>query len=147
MKPARTALLFPVLLVSITLGSIACGSADPVQTGSTTPATVLSTAAPIAGSEEDATVSTVNPDENDPPAAGQPANDFDLSPNVELADVTAAIVGMTVPEAEQWADDNNMSIRTVRLEGEFLAVTMDMRPNRINVAVADETIVDVDGLG
>ncbi|MCP4523336.1 MAG: hypothetical protein GY828_03890 [Candidatus Gracilibacteria bacterium] len=51
-------------------------------------------------------------------------------------------VGMSVENAKKLAINNNTTLRVVILDGEYLPVTEDYRPGRINAEVTDNIIID-----
>lgn len=53
-------------------------------------------------------------------------------------------VGLSVEEAMDLADSQGDTFRVVQEDGEFMAVTMDFRPGRINATVEDGLVVSVD---
>jgi hypothetical protein len=57
------------------------------------------------------------------------------------------VVGMEVDAAESTLTELGYQMRIVRLDGEDLAVTMDYREDRVNVAVEDDVVVAVEGIG
>lgn len=60
---------------------------------------------------------------------------------------TARLVGLSVAEGEALAERHDCTIRISELDGEPQAGTGDYQTNRVNVAVADEQITRVDGVG
>ena len=57
------------------------------------------------------------------------------------------LVGETLDEATAIAEASAMTIRVVEEDGQMLPATRDLRPNRINVAVADGVVTKVVNLG
>ena len=57
------------------------------------------------------------------------------------------VVGETLDEATAIAEASAMTIRVVEEDGQMLPATRDLRPNRINVAVADGVVTEVVNLG
>ena len=53
------------------------------------------------------------------------------------------LVGLTEEEATAEAEERGWILRVVRRDGEDLAVTMDFRPNRVNVEVTDGEVTAV----
>lgn len=64
-----------------------------------------------------------------PPQQEEP--DFDLT----------EIIGEDFDDAEEWATENGNTLRPIVIDGEPLAVTLDYREERINVAVEDDEVV------
>lgn len=62
-------------------------------------------------------------------------------------DAITDLVGLDLATAEAWAAGNGYLVRVVAQDGEELAVTMDHDPDRINVAVVGQQVVEVRGLG
>lgn len=54
----------------------------------------------------------------------------------ELSDVE----GKSLDEVEDWADENDMTVRVVMEDGQPNAMTMDYRTDRVNVQVEDGTV-------
>lgn len=100
----------------------ACGDDD--DSGSTTTTT-----------EAETTV----PDTTEP----APTETAPLELTYDLEEVTETLVGMTIEDAEALAAENDWIIRQVRVDGEDRPMTMDLRYNRINVAVDDGVITEV----
>ena len=50
---------------------------------------------------------------------------------------TEAVVGLTVDEATAWATAHQYTVRVVSVDGTQQPVTMDMRPDRINLVAAN----------
>lgn len=66
----------------------------------------------------------------------QKAPDFDL----------ANVVGEDFDDAEEWAKGEGMTVRPIVIDGEPLAVTLDYRKERINVAVEDDEVIAYCGM-
>lgn len=84
------------------------------------------------------------------PGADQPDPDRDLSalrcqsaPR-ETLDATR-LEGLPYPEAEERAEARGCSTRIVEEDGEALAVTDDLRPDRVNVAVESGEVTAIIG--
>lgn len=77
------------------------------------------------------------------PAVETVPNEFTF----DLDEVTETLVGMTVEDAEALAEENDWIIRQLKIDGEDQMATMDLRDNRINVAVEDGVITEVLGGG
>lgn len=86
---------------------------------------------------ENGLVTDYDVETSDPVATGP-----DTEQNSEI-DQSAyeVVIGMTVTDAEAWAEANNVPFRIGMLDGEALAVTMDFRPGRITAAVENDVIV------
>lgn len=52
-----------------------------------------------------------------------------------------AMIGMTIDEAEFYANANNIMFRVVEIDGEQQLVTEDYRPGRINASVENDVVV------
>lgn len=78
---------------------------------------------------------------NDDPSAvvctGPPQGTFDAT----------AIVGDPLSTAEEAAESEGCQIRVAVRDGESLALTQDFRPDRVNVAVEDETVTEIVDIG
>lgn len=57
------------------------------------------------------------------------------------------LTGLTVDEATRVAEQSGWSVRVVREDGVDLAVTMDFRENRMNVAVVDGLVTELVSIG
>ena len=57
------------------------------------------------------------------------------------------LVGLSEAEAQDAAEAEGWTLRVARRDGEDLAVTEDFSPTRVNVAVADGTVVQILWLG
>jgi hypothetical protein len=66
-------------------------------------------------------------------------------PTVETA--TPVLVGLTEDEATEAAEALGWEVRVIRIDGEDQAMTMDLRPNRVNVAVEDGEVTEVLQIG
>ena len=51
-------------------------------------------------------------------------------------------VGLSVTDAENLANQNNIPFRIVEQDGEYYAVTADYRPGRINAVVNDDVVTE-----
>ena len=87
------------------------------------------------------------------PDPGQPVVDppfiEDPFDGLGLEDVSDALVGLTLSEAEELIYENGWSwiLRAVRVDGEDLPTTADYQPNRVNIATESGEIVDVLSFG
>jgi hypothetical protein len=59
----------------------------------------------------------------------------------------AVLVGLTLDEATKVAEGNGWTVRVAVLDGELQIGTMDLQPNRVNVAVEAGTVTAVDSIG
>lgn len=57
------------------------------------------------------------------------------------------ILGRSTTEAEALAKENGCTVRIVAEDGEERPQTMDLRTERINVVVQDDTVVELRGIG
>lgn len=80
------------------------------------------------------------PTESTPPTDVLPAE-------VDQAIATDLLVGLPIDEATKVAEENGWIVRVSTLDGEGQAVTDDLRPNRVNVAVTDGIVTGVDSIG
>jgi hypothetical protein len=59
----------------------------------------------------------------------------------------SSLVGLCLDDAIATAEANGLTVRVVRQDGEDLAVTADLQPQRVNVVVVDDVVTEVQGLG
>lgn len=59
----------------------------------------------------------------------------------ETTAVAESVVGMSLDDAQQAAEDAELTLRVVSTDGEAAAVTQDYRTDRINVEVVDDEVV------
>jgi hypothetical protein len=59
---------------------------------------------------------------------------------------TRRLIGRTLPEAHRVAQRHDCSVRVVKRNGEYLVVTADYLPNRINVGVRHRTVTSIQGV-
>ena len=106
-------------------------------------AIVLSVGAAACGSDDDDTIASLPPaaEANSFPPPSEPVD----APTVEAA--AELLVGLPEADAEAAARDAGWEFRVSRRDGEDLAVTADLRPNRVNVEVTDEVVTDVLSIG
>jgi hypothetical protein len=64
-----------------------------------------------------------------------------------IAQAGPVLIGLTLDEATKVAEMNGWTIRVAMLDGEVQAGTMDLQPNRVNVAVEAGTVTSVDSIG
>jgi hypothetical protein len=60
---------------------------------------------------------------------------------------TSELVGLSEAAAEARAKQDGCTIRVVERDGEPLPATMDFSPDRVNVAVTDDEVTAVKGVG
>lgn len=130
-----------LLGAGLALALPACGddepesSAPPAATSPDTP-----TSSPPAEPPKGPTTVPELPDNDDPSAV------ICTAPPEGVFDATS-IVGKSESAATTAAEEQGCSIRVVERDGRALAVTEDFRPDRVNVAVEDETVTKVLSLG
>jgi len=61
----------------------------------------------------------------------------------DINDFAGTLVGMSVDDAEAATTEAGFEFRVVSVDGEERPVTMDYRPDRVNVAVEDDKVVRV----
>lgn len=142
------ALPLAALVVAITLAAAACGDDSPDASSDTTeapettlaPETTDGTETTEAGGDTTEAPGTTDGTETtvEAPQAGD-------EPTVETA--TPVLVGLTEDEAAEAADALGWEVRVIRRDGEDLAMTMDLRPNRVNVEVTDGEVTEVLQIG
>lgn len=76
-----------------------------------------------------------------------PGGDLPLPTEVSLDEAIALLTGLAEPEALDAAAAAGWTVRTVRLDGEDLAVTMDYSPTRVNVAIEGGIVTEVVSIG
>lgn len=57
------------------------------------------------------------------------------------------VVGLTLEEALKAAEAQGCAVRETVRDGEALPATLDLRPDRVNVATEDGVVTRIDGLG
>lgn len=126
-----------LLLLSVFLAAVAlsaCGS-DAAGSGDDTAADIV----PPSIEPTDPTIpSDDDTDTTEPPS--QPADDLPI-PGSSLT--TAAFVGLTEADAAALAEQNGLPWRTVRIDDEHLAVTMDFSESRLNFGLDDGVVTEV----
>jgi hypothetical protein len=60
----------------------------------------------------------------------------------ETEEFAATLVGTSAEEAEAAADAAGVTYRVVMVDGEPRAVTLDYRPDRVNVAIEDDVVTE-----
>ena len=91
---------------------------------------------------------TTVPETSDPESAAPPSSapgDCAEEPTEETAD--ELLVGLTEDEATEAAEACGWILRVVRRDGEDLPMTMDLRPNRVNVEVTDGEVTAIVSTG
>ena len=73
-----------------------------------------------------------------------PGTDFEM---VDQQAANDALVGLPLDEATKVAEELGWEVRVSTLDGVSQALTMDLRSNRVNVAVADGVVTGVDSVG
>lgn len=136
-----------LLAAAITLGASGCGNDGPDSTiGSAPPSTAPSdtdaagstesgdTSAPTEGSDQAG--STGTPDTAESGGSTEPGGSQPIEePTVDAA--TDLLVGLNEEEATAAAEEQGWTLRVARRDDEDLAMTMDLRPNRVNVEITD----------
>ncbi|NCP67655.1 DUF4377 domain-containing protein [bacterium] len=61
---------------------------------------------------------------------------------IEVMPITPDYVGLSVEQAMELAETNGVPFRVTMRDGEFLPITMDYRPGRINASVEGDIVVD-----
>ena len=119
----------------------ACGDEEPVEPDPPPAASPdTPTSSPPAEPPKGPTTVPELPDNDDPSAV------ICTAPPEGLFDATS-IVGKSESAATRAAEEQGCSVRVVERDGRALAVTEDVRPDRINVAVEDETVIEILSLG
>lgn len=66
----------------------------------------------------------------------------ELEPTEETLELKNAVVmGVTLEEAQAYAEDNNVDFRIGSLDGDMRLVTMDHRPGRITVEIENNIVI------
>lgn len=89
---------------------------------------------------------TVVPDTAAPVETIAPADTVAPSPELTV-DQVDGLVGLSLDEATKVAEENGWTVRVAVLDGEVQAGTMDLQPNRVNVAVEAGVVTSVDSVG
>lgn len=120
--------------------STAPASSAPESTVGAEDTTIPGTTEPSGTSDADGTsgetVGTTGPTESSGPAE---------EPTIESAG--DLVIGLSEDEAEEALDDRGWTLRVTRRDGEDLPVTMDLRPDRVNVEVVDGEVTEVLDIG
>ena len=88
------------------------------------------------GSDDDATsdsVGTVEP--------SSPNDDDDRCLSADQGEPADEYVGLDEAAAEDLAESQDLTLRVVGRDGECMAITMDLREDRVNVEIVDGTVV------
>jgi hypothetical protein len=64
-----------------------------------------------------------------------------------IAQAGPVLIGLTLDQATKVAEMNGWTVRVAVLDGEVQAGTMDLQPNRVNVAVEAGTVTSIDSIG
>lgn len=130
------------VLTIVALSSIvvACGNDGPGSATSAPSSEAPITEAPI--TEAPATESpATSPDEATAPESTSPEE----LPTEESA--SALLVGKSEDDAQAAADDAGWGFRVARRDGEDLALTMDLREDRVNVEITDDVVSAIVSIG
>ena len=132
------------VIAALAAGVGGCGNDSPATTVPET--TVSTTTLP-----ESTVPATMPPESTAPPASAPEATPPQgSSPDSSLPTVSSAsavLVGLTQAQAEEAAADHGWTIRVIRLDGQDRPMTMDYRPDRVNVAVTDGNVTAVISTG
>ena len=63
--------------------------------------------------------------------------------SVEGDETSESYVGLTLDEAQNLAAETDRDFRVVSIDGEPQAITMDLRPGRINASLQNDIVVDI----
>jgi hypothetical protein len=164
-----------LLAVAAVISLAACGDDDEEPTATElTPATVAAaatepmaaatepadTAEPMAETTEPAATTEPMAETTEPAATTEPTPiatgpvmsmpegslPLDEIPGLQMA-AEELLVGQTESGAEQAATAEGWGFRVVRRDGENLPMTMDYRPDRVNVAVEDDVVTEIVSIG
>ena len=137
----RRPLTIAVLTAAIVTTTAACGDDDNAATETTNVVTAES--GPDTTEPSTTAPDTTAPDSSAPPSSG--AADCADEPTEESAD--ELLVGLTEDEATAAAEACGWILRVVRRDGADLPVTLDFRPNRVNVEVTDGEVTAIVNTG
>jgi hypothetical protein len=151
MKPHRS-LPAVALTAAFALGLAACSDDDNASPETTE--VEVAASPPVAETTEpepdttDAAAATTQPggtapNTSEPPTSGP--SECAEEPTTETA--TDLLVGLSEEDATAAAEACGWILRVVRVDGEDRPVTMDLRPNRVNVEVADGEVTAVLNIG
>jgi hypothetical protein len=142
-RPLTMALLTAAIMAT----AAACGDDDNATTDTTNVVTAESTEPETNvpdSTEPSATApDTTTPDGSAPPSSG--LADCAAEPTDESAD--ELLVGLTEDQATAAAEACGWILRVVHRDGEDLPVTLDLRPNRVNVEVTDGEVTAIVNIG
>lgn len=146
-----TAAAIAALATALILGAAACGDDSPDDNAATTETESTApdeTATPATTDAVDTTsgAGTTAGSGTSADAETAPA-DTALSTEMTVEEAEEALVGLSEQDAADVADDRGWTIRVVVLDGEDRPMTMDFRPNRVNVEVADGEVVAIVSTG
>jgi hypothetical protein len=113
-----------VMTVLLTLSG--CGTNTEPAAGDPTPSTSAATPAQSEPSNQP------NPCIGDPVGKQTPPNS---------GPETDGYLGLSTPEAKQYAAEQNQTIRIAGRDGECFALTMDYRDNRVNIYLENGVVV------
>jgi hypothetical protein len=154
MKPHRS-LPTVALAAAFAVGLVAC-SDDDNASPETTEVEVATSPPPAAAADTtepapdttDAAAATTQPGGTAPntsePSTSGPSECAE-EPTMETA--TDLLVGLSEEDATAAAEACGWILRVVRVDGQDRPVTMDLRPNRVNVEVADSEVIAVLNIG
>jgi len=129
-----SALPVALLAVAIAFGASACGNDGPESASE-------STADGSAPETTESAGTTEAPATSETPGTATPADE----PTVESA--TDVVVGLIEDDAATAAEDHGWTMRVTRRDGQDLPVTLDFRPDRVNVEVTDGEVTAVLTIG
>ena len=80
--------------------------------------------------------------------AEAPANaDSQNDPKVEPTEQESAIIGLSLADAQSWAEQNGRLVRVLKKDGKLVPATKDYVPERINVVVDRGIVTAIHGFG
>jgi hypothetical protein len=140
------------LAIALIVGAAACGDDGPgtdstdstVNESTSPPATDAVTTEPAITEptdDTDASETTAGDGSSEPAGTAEAGEE----PTEESA--SDVVVGLPEDDAIAAAEAEGWELRVVNRDGEDLPVTMDLRPNRVNVAVIDGEVTEVLSIG
>lgn len=101
------------------------------------------------GSADEPTAATPTPSASGPPQtpkpSSQPANCLGDPVGIQTPPNSGpridGYLGLSEKEAKQYAAENNQTIRVAGRDGKCFALTMDYRPNRVNIYLETDVVV------
>ncbi|HET9547079.1 MAG TPA: hypothetical protein VFO97_04550 [Desertimonas sp.] len=141
-RPLTAAVVVGILAVT----AVACGDDDNATVDSTESPSI--DAAPTTDAPAAPEPETTVPETSDPESAAPPSSapgECAEEPTEETAD--DLLVGLTEDEATEAAEVCGWILRVVRRDREELPMTMDLRPNRVNVEVTDGEVTAIVSTG